>query len=192
MKLFKSKPWLGILCGSLIVAIGVLTIVFAAMSKTSVVANVLNYAIAAVLFLFGAIFIIAGLVTDDKAQFMVGLIVACVLIALGAVLCYDPMILRGIYIIFFCSLLISVGGGTLIKMITGIVRKAKVGEIICYTSISVVALVLGILGLVYKNAAEVTIYILLGIALIAGGVGEIILKARDAKTAKADKTEKSE
>jgi len=93
----------------------------------------------------------------------------------GVLLCCKPTILGDIIVYVAAGLLLSYGVVILIKAISFIVIKAKVIHIVLFFLLGAVLTTLGILAFVYRDTANIVIYVGTGVAIAIYGLIEVIV-----------------
>ena len=186
MKSFREQRWLIIVYGVLFITIGLLELILSIVDLGTAV-KVLSYSVAASLFIVGLLHIIVSLVVDTKTFFKAALILGCVAIAVGVVLCVYPWILQNFLIIFVAVLALALGVVALIKGIIAIVYRYKGGWIFLYFLAAVLLITLGVLALVFEKKADLAVIIyastgafifLLGAFLLITGI-KLVSKTRE-------------
>lgn len=177
MKKFLEKKWLALAYGFLVIAVGVLTVVYAIVDPT-VVTTVLSISIAVSLFILGAANIALALVAHTNEFFQKTLLVGSAAIAAGVLFCVNRTLIGEFIALLLGVFFISFAVVALIKFILFIVYKQSVSWIILYGIFMAVAAAAGILILCFQQESNQVIYVIIGSAIALAGLFEIIASAR--------------
>lgn len=177
MKKFLEKKWLALAYGFLVIAVGVLTVVYAIVDPT-VVTEVLSISIAVSLFILGAASIALALVAHTTEFFQKILLVGSAAIAVGVLFCVNRTLIGEFIALLLGVFFISFAVVALIKFILFIVYKQSVSWIILYGIFMAVAAAAGILILCFQQESNQVIYVIIGSAIALAGLFEIIASAR--------------
>lgn len=172
--LFKRFPWMQIVLGVLLLAVGVTTIVLAFVNG-SIIDRTLSIIIAVALFIFAAIMFFSSLFADSKAIFSIALIYGALFVALGVVLLVHPYLISTIFVTMLAVFIIAYGAVLLIKGGTLIYFRALWYWIAILFLLGTIGIVGGILALCYPGVAFTVTFVILGVGLAALGVYEIIM-----------------
>ena len=177
MKKFFEKKWLTLAYGFLVIAVGVLTVVYAIVDPT-VVTTVLSISIAVSLFIIGAANIALALVAHTSEFFQKILLVGSAAIAAGVLFCVNRTLIGEFIALLLGVFFIAFATVALIKFILFIVYKEKLTWIILYGVFVAVAAAAGILILCFQQESNQVIYVIIGSAIAITGIFEIIASAR--------------
>ncbi len=180
MKKLAENKWMPIVSSALITVIGVLTFVFT-LVNIGIVDQVISYSLAAALFIIGLVYILVSLIGQTVEFFSGSLILGCLSIALGIVLCIVPNIMGAILTYFAGALLLSLGLFAIIKAVLFIVYRQKVSWIILYIVAALVCIAGGVLVFCFTGEAKVVIYCIVGAAVAVIGILGLILSIKSAK-----------
>lgn len=178
MKSFREQKWMLIVYAVLFITIGLLELILSIVDL-SIAVKVMSYSVAASLFIVGLLHIIVSLVADTKSFFKAALVLGCIAIAVGVVLCVNPWILQSFIIIFVAVLALALGVVALVKAIIAIVYRYKGGWIFLYFLAATLLITLGVLALVFEKQTDLAIIIyaatgafilMLGIFLLITGI----------------------
>lgn len=185
---FKRYTWLKLVEGILLALIGILVAILGGIDPEQYQKG-LSISVAVFLFLDGLIMFITG-ISDKKAKFSVNIITGSLLIAIGVVLIASDIKLNEFLPYFVGSVLLAIGAGEIGKAIIQFSQKEKVVWPIVNLLIAVIAIVLGVLSIVYRkgNALNI-IYIILGIAIVVIATAEIVLAILSHKEKRRAKSE---
>jgi len=185
---FKRYTWLKLVEGILLALIGILVAILGGIDPEQYQKG-LSISVAVFLFLDGLIMFITG-ISDKKAKFSVNIITGSLLIAIGVVLIASDIKLNEFLPYFVGSVLLAIGAGEIGKAIIQFSQKEKVVWPIVNLLIAVIAIVLGVLSIVYRkgNALNI-IYIILGIAIVVIATAEIVLAILSHKEKRRAKAE---
>lgn len=177
MKKFLEKKWLALAYGFLVIAVGVLTVVYAIVDP-DVVTTVLSISIAVSLFILGAANITLALVAHTNEFFQKTLLVGSGAIAVGVLLCVNRLLIGEFIALLLGVFFIAFAVVALIKFILFIVYRQSVSWIVLYGVFVLVAAAAGILILCFQQESNQVIYVIIGAAIAIAGVVEIIASAR--------------
>lgn len=169
-KLIQRYPWLQLLIGLILIAVGVGTIAFAASSKIN---ETLYITWAGGLFLVAFAIILIDLTKFTQDTEYVGLIIAGICIGVGVFVWAKYQSVQTMIRLLLPYILISVGGVLLLKTFILALERVPFKGWLGVFIIAVVFLTTGIIFLVAKNKLE-TIYLVLGVLFIVMGAVEII------------------
>lgn len=173
-ELFKKYSWLKLVVATLLLAAGILIFVLAIIDPASL-DLAFSIIAAVILFFAGALTIFAGLFLEERRFFSGTFAYAAFIIAIGVLLCVDPGLLSVATILFFGILLCVVGGTAVIKGIVSAVYKDKKSWIIASFIVAAVAITLGVLLLVFYEAAELKVFFYICLSIIVAALGALIL-----------------
>lgn len=177
MKKFFEKKWLTLAYGFLVIAVGVLTVVYAIVDPT-VVTEVLSISIAVSLFILGAASIALALVAHTTEFFQKILLVGSAAIAVGVLFCFKRTLIGEFISLLLGVFFISFAVVALVKFILFIVYKQSISWIILYGIFMAVAAAVGILILCFQQESNQVIYVIIGSAIALAGLFEIVASAR--------------
>lgn len=177
MKKFLEKKWLVLAYGFLLIAVGVLTIVYAIIDQT-VVTKVLSISIAVSLFLIGSANIVLALVAHTSDFFNKTLLVGSAAIAAGVLFCIDTLLLGQFIAYLLGVFFLAFALVCLIKFILFIVYKQKVAWIVIYAIVVLVSIAAGVLILCFREETSQVLYVIIGSFIALAGLFEIIGNAR--------------
>ena len=172
--LFEKYPWMQIVLGVLCLAVGITTIVLAFVNG-AIIDRTLSIIIAVALFIFAAIMFFSSLFADTKAIFSLALIYGALFVALGVVLLVRPDLISAIFVTMLAVFFIAYGAVMLFKGATLIYFRALWYWIAILFFLGTIGIVGGILALCYPGVAFTVTFVILGVALAALGVYEIIM-----------------
>lgn len=185
MKTLKEQKWMLIVYAVALIAIGIVEFVLGIVDIYKAV-QVVSYTVGSALMLIGLLHILGSLISDTKAFFKGALVLGSVFIAMGIVLIAVPTLIALFLIKFVAILAIALAAVFLAKAIIGIVYKYKGLWIFFYFLIFVLALLFGILALVYEQGFTQGIYcatgafvFLVGILLLIVGIKVISNKKNE-------------
>ncbi len=150
MKRLGEQKWMLIVYAVLLITIGLLELILSIV-KLSAAVQVMSYSLAVGLFIVGLMHIIVSLVADTKAFFRAALILGCIAIAIGVILCIHPYILEGLVVLFVAILAIALGAVLIAKAIIAIVYKYKGIWIFLYFLFATLCITFGVLILVFNS-----------------------------------------
>ncbi len=150
MKKLGEQKWMLIVYAVLLITIGLLELILSIV-KLSAAVQVMSYSLAVGLFIVGLMHIIVSLVADTKAFFRAALILGCIAISIGVILCIYPNILEGLVILFVAILAIALGTVLIAKAIIAIVYKYKGIWIFLYFLFATLCITFGVLILVFNS-----------------------------------------
>ena len=172
--LFEKFPWMQIVLGVLLAAVGITTVVLAFVNG-SIIDRTLSIIIAVALFVFAAIMFFSSLFAETKSIFSIALIYGSLFVALGVVLLVHPYLISTIFVTMLAVFLIAYGAVMLFKGATLIYFRAVWYWIALLFLLGTVGIVGGILALCYPGVAFTMTFVILGVALVALGVYEIVM-----------------
>ena len=175
--LFQRYKWAGILLGVLLLIAGIATIVLGIVSPGQI-NLILSIIVAVILFIIGALYIIAGCMLPLNNFFSTIFLYGALAIAIGVVLLINTGIVPSIMVYTLSIVLIALGAIYLCRAIIGIVHHAKVMWIVLCFILAVLGITAGVLSLVYNGQVLTIIYIAVGAVLAAAGIAQIIYSAR--------------
>ena len=171
--LFKRYKWAGILLGVLLVAAGVLTIVFAFVGKDNL-NFLLSLVIAITLFVVGASYLVAGCMASLNNFYTSLFLYGGVAIAIGVILLVNNSIAPSVMTYTLSILLLTFGAVYLVRAILYIVAKSETKIIIFALCLAIACIALGIISLVFKGTMLTFIYVVFGVLLLGAGVIQVI------------------
>ena len=169
MKTLKEQKWMLIIYAVTMIVVGALEFILGIVDIGAAI-KVVSYALGCGLILVGVLHIITSLIADTKAFFKGALVLGSIEIAAGIVLFIRPHLISSFLIIFVATLALALGAVMIVKAIVGIVYKYKGGWIFLYFLFATLAIVFGILALVYEATFTQAIYCATGAFLFALGV----------------------
>lgn len=169
MKTLKEQKWMLIVYASLFIAIGLVEFILSIIDLGAAI-KVVSYAVASSLLVVGLLHIIASFISDTKAFFKGALVLGSIAIAMGVVLFIQPYLIAGFLIYFVAVFALAIGAVLLVKGILAIIYKYKGLWIFLYFLLAVIAIVFGILALVYQGSFTQIIYCATGAFLFAFGI----------------------
>lgn len=172
---FEKYKWLKYVIGSFVVGLGVLVIILACVTSSQTLQNTMAIVISIAAFIFGLVFVLIGLLSETHKGFTLSLLFAALCLTAGIVLLIDVFHLKDAIntMVIVYSLVIFVlvfGAIALAKAISLIVYKERKGLIFLFFVVAILAIVLGILGLVFGNKLQTAAYIILGILVLVAGI----------------------
>ena len=178
--LIQRFKWIGILFAVLLMIAGVLVIVFTIVNIKDV--NLaLSLVVATLLFIIGAVYITAGIMTPLSKYFDPGYVLGAIAIAIGVVCLVKQEIVPNLLVYIIAITLITLGVVYLIRGILLIINRMRPTDIALAILIAVILLTAGILCLCFQGKILMVIYIIGGTLLIAGGVMMLIYTLRKKK-----------
>ncbi len=172
--LFKKYPWMQIVLGVLLLAVGVTTIVLAFVNG-SIIDRTLSIIIAVALFVFAAIMFFSSLFADSKTIFSLALVYGALFVALGVVLLVRPDLISAIFVTMLAVFFIAYGAVMVFKGAILIYFRALWYWIALLFFLGTVGIVGGILALCYPGVAFTVTFVILGVGLAALGVYEMVM-----------------
>ena len=182
--ILDKYKWIKYVVGSLIIALGVLIIVFA-FSNLGALENVMTVIIAVALIVLGLFSLVITLFSETHKGFSMSLLISSGIIAAGIVLLvsrfhlqigFDKRLL--VFIIAVFTLVFGVA--SLFKAVTLIVYKEKKPLIALMILVAVVAITLGILGIVFAEklgGLVIAAFVILGILVLVTGILMVVFAA---------------
>lgn len=190
MKKIGEQKWMLIVYAVLLITIGLLELILSIV-KLSAAVQVMSYSLAVGLFIVGLMHIIVSLVADTKAFFRAALILGCIAIAIGVILCIYPYILEGLVVLFVAILAIALGAVLIAKAIIAIVYKYKGIWIFLYFLFATLCITFGVLILVFNSKDVIAAQIIfastgafimaVGIFLLIAGIKAVNQKNQSAQ-----------
>lgn len=190
MKKIGEQKWMLIVYAVLLITIGLLELILSIV-KLSAAVQVMSYSLAVGLFIVGLMHIIVSLVADTKAFFRAALILGCIAIAIGVILCIYPYILEGLVVLFVAILAIALGAVLIAKAIIAIVYKYKGIWIFLYFLFATLCITFGVLILVFNSKDIIAAQIIfastgafimaVGIFLLIAGIKAVNQKNQSAQ-----------
>ncbi len=165
---------MGILLGVLLIIAGIATIVFGII-KQEQVGLVLSIIIAVMLFIIGALYLVAGCMVPLSNFFTALFLYGAIAIAIGVILLVNTNIVPLVMVYTLSIILLALGVVYIARGIIGIVYQSKTSWIAFCFIIAFFGIVLGVLSLIFKNNVLMIIYIVVGAILAAVGVGQIVV-----------------
>ena len=159
MKKIAEQKWMLIVYAVLLITIGLLELILSIV-KLSVAVQVMSYSLAVGLFIVGLMHIIVSLVADTKAFFRASLVLGCIAIAIGVVLCITPLLMKDFVVLFVAILAIALGAVLIVKAIIAIVYKYKGIWIFLYFLFATICITFGILALVFEHKNDIAAQII--------------------------------
>ena len=180
MKKLGEQKWMLIVYAVLLITIGLIEFILSIV-RLDIAVQVMSYSIAAGLFIVGLMHIIVSLIADTKAFFRASLILGCIAIAVGVVLCITPILLEGFVVLFVAILAIALGAVLIVKAILAIVYKYKGLWIFLYFLFATICITFGILALVFERKNQIPAQIIFastGAFILAVGIFLLIAAIR--------------
>ena len=180
MKKLGEQKWMLIVYAVLLITIGLIEFILSIV-RLDIAVQVMSYSIAAGLFIVGLMHIIVSLIADTKAFFRASLILGCIAIAIGVVLCIAPSLLEGFVVLFVAILSIALGAVLIVKAILAIIYKYKGLWIFLYFLFATICITLGILALVFGSKNQIPAKIIFastGAFILAVGIFLLIAAIR--------------
>ncbi len=171
--LFKRYRWLRIVTACLLIAAGVLVIVWGVVD-TSRVSTVLSITVACLLFALGLIFLITGILVPLSRLYDATFLYAAFFIAVGVVLILNQNIVEQVLLYTLAVALLVVGVIYLLRGIVGAVQHCETKTVVFDFIFAVIALLLGILCLIFSGYVIQAIYIVAGCLITVIGVGYLV------------------
>jgi len=174
--LFTKYKWMQLVYGTLMLIAGVMVVVFAIQDKANIT-KWLSIVVSITLFAYALALVITGIFTlqQRKRVFDPAFIYASIFIAVGVLLLVKYLVIGEFITIFVATLLVCLGGVSLINGGLLIFYKKKIRWMVLFFSLAAVSLTLGILAFVFKDDAQQYIYIGLGIVMAIVGIIQIII-----------------
>lgn len=182
--ILDKYKWIKYIIGSLIIALGVLIIVFA-FANLNALESVMTIIIAVALIVLGLFSLVITLLSETHKGFTMSLLISSAIIAAGIVLLisrfhlgieFDKRLL--VFIIVMFTLVFGVAA--LLKAITLIKYKEKKPLIALMILVAVVAITLGILGIVFAEklgGLVIAAFVILGILVLVTGILMVVFAA---------------
>ena len=177
MKKFLEKKWLTLAYGFLLIAVGVLTVVYAIINP-DVVTKVLSISIAVSLFLIGSANIALALVAHTSDFFNSTLLTGSAAIAVGVLFCINTLLIGEFIAYLLGVFFIAFAVVALIKFVLFIVYKQNLAWIIIYGFAVLISAAAGILILCFKEQTNQVLYVIIGSFVALAGLFEIVASAR--------------
>ena len=180
MKKLGEQKWMLIVYAVLLITIGLIEFILSIV-RLDIAVQVMSYSIAAGLFIVGLMHIIVSLIADTKAFFRASLILGCIAIAIGVVLCIAPSLLEGFVVLFVAILSIALGAVLIVKAILAIIYKYKGLWIFLYFLFATICVTFGILALVFGSKNQIPAQIIFastGAFILAVGIFLLIAAIR--------------
>lgn len=180
MKKLGEQKWMLIVYAVLLITIGLIEFILSIV-RLDIAVQVMSYSIAAGLFIVGLMHIIVSLIADTKAFFRASLILGCIAIAIGVVLCIAPSLLEGFVVLFVAILSIALGAVLIVKAILAIIYKYKGLWIFLYFLFATICITFGILALVFGSKNQIPAQIIFastGAFILAVGIFLLIAAIR--------------
>ena len=185
MKKLGEQKWMLIVYAVLFIAIGMLEFILSIV-QVDVAAQVMSYSVAVGLFIVGIMNIIVSLVADTKAFFKATIILGCIAIAIGVVLCIYPTFIKDFLVLFVAILAIALGAVLIAKAIIAIAFKYKGFWVFLYFLFAILCITFGILALVFQYKSDLAAQIIfastgafifaIGIFLLIAGIKAVTQK----------------
>lgn len=172
----KKEPknkWMVIVYGIVLLFAGVLTTVFALVNP-GIINNVMSITVGVGLCLVGLMHIITALVTKTSEFFTSSLLLGSIAIAVGVVLFVDRGLIASFLIYFVGVLLLSIGVVSLVKSILFIIFKQKKSWIAFYIILTIFAIALGVLAIIFRGESMQILYAAVGVVITLTGAGEVV------------------
>ncbi|MCR4880277.1 MAG: DUF308 domain-containing protein [Bacilli bacterium] len=172
--LFAKHKWMQLIYGALLLAAGILVIVFAINDKDNI-SKWLSIITSISLFIYAAALLFTGVFSLKEKLFDLAFIYSVVFIAVGVVLlCNQEMI--GKFITIFVATLITAMGVVEIGEATSMVFfKRPVFFIVLFYILGAAFIALGVLAFCFQEQVEQIVYVGIGILLCLTAVLELIL-----------------
>ena len=179
--LFEKYKWLKYAIGAFIIALGILIIILASIG-TNTLQEVITIVLASASMLIGIVLIVVALLSESHKGFTLTLVIGSAAITAGIVLLIDVFALHHYFdnklLVYLISIFTLVFGvASIIKGISLIVFKEKRSLIVLLFGVGTLALVGGILGIVFCPDLVKAAYIVLGVLILVAGILLIIFSA---------------
>ncbi len=186
----EKNKWIKYALGAFVIALGILIIILALIDLTKL-EDAIAIVIAVALLVLGSASLIITILSETHKGFTYSLLISSLIISGGIVLLIGRFSSAKIGIpyallVYTLSVITLVFGvACLFKGVSLIVYKEKKPFIVAFFAVAVVAITLGILGLVFTkdlgNSIFVAAYVILGILVLVTGVIMIVLAALNDK-----------
>ena len=180
MKTLREQKCMLFVYAALFIAIGLVEFILRIINLDAGI-KVVSYSIATSLLVVGVLHIVTSFIDDTKAFFKGALILGSIAIAIGVVLFIIPWIIPEFLIYLVAVLALALGVVLITKGVLAIIFKYKVSWIIIYFVLASLAIVFGILALVYRIEFTQIIYCVTGAVLLALGIFILIYAIRSYK-----------
>lgn len=186
--ILEKYKWIKYAMGAFIIALGILIIVLACLNRDAL-ENAITIVISIALLILGLASLIITLFSETHKGFTYSLLISSLIISAGIILLIgrftdlfkiDPTLL--VYALSVITLVF--GSACLFKGISLIVYKQNKPLIVAFFAVAVLAIILGILGIVFAKDLGGLItaaYVILGILVLVTGVLFIVLAALNDK-----------
>ena len=186
--ILEKYKWIKYAMGAFIIALGILIIVLACLNRDAL-ENAITIVISIALLILGLTSLIITLFSETHKGFTYSLLISSLIISAGIILLIgkftdlfkiDPTLL--VYALSVITLVF--GSACLFKGISLIVYKQNKPLIVAFFAVAVLAITLGILGIVFAKDLGGLItaaYVILGILVLVTGVLIIVLAALNDK-----------
>ena len=184
----EKNKWIKYALGAFIIALGILIIVLACLNLGAL-ENIITVVIAVSLLILGLVSLIITIFSETHKGFTYSLLISSLIIAAGIVLLIARFAvgvdIPHILLVYTLSVITLVFGvACLFKGVSLIVYKEKKPLIAALFAVAVVAITLGILGIVFAKdlgGLVIAAYVILGILVLVTGVLMIVLAALNDK-----------
>lgn len=184
----EKNKWIKYALGAFIIALGILIIVLACLNLGAL-ENIITIVIAVSLLILGLVSLIITIFSETHKGFTYSLLISSLIIAAGIVLLIARFAvgidIPHILLVYTLSVITLVFGvACLFKGVSLIVYKEKKPLIAALFAVAVVAITLGILGIVFAKdlgGLVIAAYVILGILVLVTGVLMIVLAALNDK-----------
>ena len=184
----EKNKWIKYALGAFVIALGILIIVLACLNLGAL-ENIITIVIAVSLLILGLVSLIITIFSETHKGFTYSLLISSLIIAAGIVLLIARFAvgvdIPHILLVYTLSVITLVFGvACLFKGVSLIVYKEKKPLIAALFAVAVVAITLGILGIVFAKdlgGLVIAAYVILGILVLVTGVLMIVLAALNDK-----------
>ena len=184
----EKNKWIKYALGAFVIALGILIIVLACLNLGAL-ENIITVVIAVSLLILGLVSLIITIFSETHKGFTYSLLISSLIIAAGIVLLIARFAvgvdIPHILLVYTLSVITLVFGvACLFKGVSLIVYKEKKPLIAALFAVAVVAITLGILGIVFAKdlgGLVIAAYVILGILVLVTGVLMIVLAALNDK-----------
>ena len=175
--LFEKHKWMQLIYGVLLLAAGIVTIIFAVNDKENV-AKTISVVAAIGLFIYSAALLFSGVFSLKKKLFDIAFVFAVIFVSIGVCLVSNPTIIRDFILIFVSTMLLAIGVVEIGEATAMIFFKRPVVFIVVFYLLGAAFITFGVLSIVYKEDVEQIVYVCIGILLCLAAALEIVLGAR--------------
>ena len=172
-----QKKWLLIIYGILLIAVGAVTVVLS-ITNVEAVDTALSIALAIGLFIVGLINIVTSFITETEKFFTAPLLVGCITIAFGVVLCIHRYMIGSFIVYLIGILLLALALICILKAVIFIIYKYKVTWIVIHFVMAAIGIAGGVTVLVFRDESKMVLYAIIGSFIALLGILEVILAVR--------------